>query len=102
MLIIELVNSSRKLERESLIKDDYRKVRSALRCALLVAALVACTWTPSLALGQVNNEGLPVIPLNINNNMANAPVIYVYITGILAARSITYPPGTAVYVTDVQ
>jgi hypothetical protein len=102
MLTIELVNSSRKLEREALIKGDYRKVRSALRRALLVAALVACTWIPSLALGQQNNEGLPVIPLNINNNMANAPAIYVYITGILAARSITYPQGTWVYVTDVQ
>lgn len=100
MLIIELVNSSRKLEREALIKDDYRKVRSALRRALLVAALVAGTWTPSVALGQVNNEGLPVIPLKITNNVINTPPLFVYIIGQVLNASVTYPAGTWVYVTD--
>jgi Beta-1,3-glucanase len=66
-----------------------------------LALFLAC-----IALGQAaaqqNNEGLAVVPLKITNNVTNTGPLFVYITGILAANSVSIPAGKAVFVTDVQ
>jgi hypothetical protein len=70
--------------------------------AISVAAFVVWTSIPCLAEAQQNNEGLDIVPLNITNNLPNARPLFVYIYGQLAANSISYRAGTAVFVTDLQ
>jgi len=73
----------------------------ALARTMSLGMLLAC-----IALGQAaaqqNNEGLAVVPLKITYNGTNTAPLFVYIVGILAAKSNSFPAGKAVFVTDVQ
>jgi hypothetical protein len=73
----------------------------ALARTMSLGMLLAC-----IALGQAtaqqNNEGLAVVPLKITNNGTKTAPFFVYIVGLLAANSNTFPAGKAVFVTDVQ
>jgi hypothetical protein len=57
---------------------------------------------PSLALAQTNNEGLPLIPLQIVNNYNTAQSLYVYIHGLVPTATQNIPAGSSVYVSDVN
>jgi hypothetical protein len=88
---------------EEINMDRYHRVRLALLLqAVSLGVFVAWASVPNLATAQMNNEGLPVIPLNITNNVTSTPDLFVYITGILTGPSNTLPTGTAVYVIDMQ
>ena len=75
----------------------WRAITHALSTAALLAVAI-----PSLALGQTNNEGLPVIPVQIVNNYNTAQTLFVYIHGIVQQQTNTLPPNTGVYVTDIN
>jgi hypothetical protein len=75
----------------------WRTIARALSPAALLAVAI-----PSLALGQINNEGLPVIPVQIVNNYNTAQSLYVFIYGTVAQATNTIPAGKWVYVTNVQ
>ena len=82
--------------------DGCRRLRRVLLRAMSVAALVAATWIPSLALAN-NNAGLRTIPLTINNNVNPAANLYVLIFGVINRdNGLGFPVGTNVYVTDAQ
>ncbi len=57
---------------------------------------------PSLALGQTNNEGLPLVPLQIVNNYNTTENLFVYIHGLLASSTPDIPAGSTVYVSNVN
>jgi hypothetical protein len=67
-----------------------------------LGAFLACIWAPSLALGEQNNEGLEIIPLNITNDVGGTRPLFVYIVGILPIASNTYQAGDWLYVSDLQ
>jgi hypothetical protein len=75
----------------------WRTITRVLSPAALLALAI-----PSLALGQTNNEGLPLIPLQIVNNYNSAQSLYVYIHGILPTATPNIPAGSSVYVSDVK
>src|SRR6266536_4079095 len=85
----------------------HRALRRAIARALTLGAFLAGIWSPSLALGQVNdinNEGLALIPLYIlDNNSTDVSDLYVYIHGIVTKTTTGgLPPNTAVYVSDLD
>jgi hypothetical protein len=82
--------------------NRWSGLRRRLVRAISVAAFVACTSIPCLAEAQQNNEGLDIVPLNIANNLPGSRLLFVYIIGQLGTNSVSYPAGTAVYVTDLQ
>jgi hypothetical protein len=57
---------------------------------------------PGLALGQTNNEGLPLVPLQIVNNYDTARNLFVYIHGLVANSTPSIPAGSTVYVSNVN
>ena len=69
--------------------------------ALSPAAFLALAL-PNLALGQTNNEGLPLIPLQIVNNYNTAQNLFVYIHGLVPNSTPHIPAGSTVYVSGVN
>jgi hypothetical protein len=72
--------------------------------AMSLGALLACLWVPGLALGyELNNEGLPIIPLTIVNKINLPTPLYIYIVGTIGKRSRSgIDPGKTLYVSDLQ
>lgn len=78
------------------------KLRGRAVRAMSVAALVACTWVPNLALAN-NNAGLQTIPLVVSNHINQAANLYVMIFGVINRdNGKGFPVGATVYVTDTQ
>jgi hypothetical protein len=70
--------------------------------AMSLAAFLAGIWLPSLAVGAVNNEGLQLVPFTINVDSINPLHVFVYVKGEVAQQSVSLPPGTVVYVSNLQ
>jgi hypothetical protein len=77
----------------------FMRRRRAATPAISVAAFLAGLWLPNLALGAVNNVGLPVIPLHISNHFTTQR-LFVWIFGVTNQAAPGIPKGTNVYVTD--
>jgi hypothetical protein len=68
--------------------------------ATSVAAFLAGIWLPNLALGQVNKVGLPVMPLQINNQTGSTDHLFVWIFGVTNQAATGIPIKSQVVVTD--
>src|SRR5690348_10359306 len=77
-------------------------VQRALVRAAWVAAFVACTWIPGLALAN-NNAGLRTIPLHFSNHINLPQNLFVLIFGVINRdNGRGFPVGTDVYITNAQ
>ena len=68
--------------------------------ALSVAAFLIGIWMPSLALGQVNTVGLPVIPLHFSNHINTTDHLFVWIFGVTNQAATGIPIKSQVVVTN--
>jgi hypothetical protein len=73
--------------------------RRPATAAISVAAFLVGIWLPSLALAQVNNVGLPIMPLQISNHYTTSP-LFVWIFGVTNQKATGIPVGSNVYVTN--
>jgi hypothetical protein len=77
----------------------FMRTRRVATPAISVAAFLIGLWLPKLALGAVNNVGLPVIPLHISNHFTTQH-LFVWIFGVTNQVATGIPKGTNVYATD--
>lgn len=77
----------------------FMRRRRPATAAISVAAFLAGLWLPNLALAQVNNVGLPIIPLHISNHYTTDH-LFVWIFGVTNQVATGIPTGSNVYVTN--
>jgi hypothetical protein len=83
--------ASRRIDAQREVTTGNRRggLRRAVARSVSLGAFLACLLLPGLALGQQNNEGLDIVPLNITNNVTNTAPLFIYIVGTLAANSVS-------------
>src|SRR5689334_18084081 len=82
--------------------EHDRSSRHPFLRAISLAAFLACTLVPSLALAN-NNAGLRTIPLHISNHLNQAQNLFVLIFGLINRdNGKGFPVGTPVYVSNIQ
>jgi hypothetical protein len=84
---------------KQMINGAANALRYALICSLPLAAYLASA-VPGRA--AANNEGLPVIPLTIKNNLDSSSPVFVYVKGLVPQATSNIPAGSWVYVSNVN